>query len=127
MSIIFRLTDAILSGNVRASLLILNEILGKGFDGQNIITVWLGISGTYWYAGMSPPWCYSRWVLLYVNDIRRWRNIVPDQLLFKAIELANTCDLNYRASRNKRLLLELTLIQLCQLTQVAADDKKSVN
>ena len=48
----------------------------------------------------------------------------PDQLLFKAIELANTCDLNYRASRNKRLLLELTLIQLCQLTQVAADDKK---
>ena len=34
----FRLTDAILSGNVRASLLILNEILGKGFDGQNIIT-----------------------------------------------------------------------------------------
>ena len=48
----------------------------------------------------------------------------PDQLLFKAIELANTCDLNYRASRNKRLLLELTLIQLCQLTQVAVDDKK---
>lgn len=72
----FRLTDAILSGNVRASLLILNEILGKGFDGQNIITGLLGISGTYWYAGMSPPWCYSRWELLYGNDIRRWRNIV---------------------------------------------------
>lgn len=50
----------------------------------------------------------------------------PDQLLFKAIELANTCDLNYRASRNKRLLLELTLIQLCQLSNAgqAADDKK---
>ena len=50
----------------------------------------------------------------------------PDQLLFKAIELANTCDLNYRASRNKRLLLELTLIQLCQLSNVgqAVEDKK---
>jgi DNA polymerase-3 subunit gamma/tau len=49
-----------------------------------------------------------------------------DGLLFKAIELANTCDLNYRASRNKRLLLELTLIQLCQLSSAGqpADDKK---
>ena len=34
----FRLTEAILGGNVRAALLILNEILGKGFDGQNFIT-----------------------------------------------------------------------------------------
>lgn len=51
-----------------------------------------------------------------------------DGLLFKAIELTNTCDLNYRASRNKRLLLELTLIQLCQLSGAGqpADDKKGL-
>ena len=49
-----------------------------------------------------------------------------DQLLFRAIELANSCDLNYKVSRNKRLLLELTLIQLCQLTQVEESKKKAL-
>ena len=120
----FRLTDAILSGNVRASLLILNEILGKGFDGQNIIT---GLAGHF--RDLLVCRDESTLVLFEVGaSIReRYKEMAkhcPDQLLFKAIELANTCDLNYRASRNKRLLFELTLIQLCQLTQVAADDKK---
>ena len=120
----FRLTDAILSGNVRASLLILNEILGKGFDGQNIIT---GLAGHF--RDLLVCRDESTLVLFEVGaSIReRYKEMAkhcPDQLLFKAIELANTCDLNYRASRNKRLLLELTLIHLCQLTQVAADDKK---
>ena len=120
----FRLTDAILSGNVRASLLILNEILGKGFDGQNIIT---GLAGHF--RDLLVCRDESTLVLFEVGaSIReRYKEMAkhcPDQLLFKAIELANTCDLNYRASRNKRLLLELTLIQVCQLTQVAADDKK---
>lgn len=120
----FRLTDAILSGNVQASLLILNEILGKGFDGQNIIT---GLAGHF--RDLLVCRDESTLVLFEVGaSIReRYKEMAkhcPDQLLFKAIELANTCDLNYRASRNKRLLLELTLIQLCQLTQVAVDDKK---
>ena len=120
----FRLTDAILSGNVRASLLILNEILGKGFDGQNIIT---GLAGHF--RDLLVCRDESTLVLFEVGaSIReRYKEMAkhcPDQLLFKAIELANTCDFNYRASRNKRLLLELTLIQLCQLTQVAVDDKK---
>ena len=120
----FRLTDAILSGNVRASLLILNEILGKGFDGQNIIT---GLAGHF--RDLLVCRDESTLVLFEVGaSIReRYKEMAkhcPDQLLFKAIELANTCDLNYRASRKKRLLLELTLIQLCQLTQVAVDDKK---
>ena len=47
-----------------------------------------------------------------------------DTFLYKAIDLANTCDLNYRASRNKRLLVELTLIQLCQLMRPVEEDKK---
>lgn len=120
----FRLTDAILSGNVRASLLILNEILGKGFDGQNTIT---GLAGHF--RDLLVCRDESTLVLFEVGaSIReRYKEMAkhcPDQLLFKAIELANACDLNYRASRNKRLLLELTLIQICQLTQVAVDDKK---
>ena len=120
----FRLTDAILSGNARASMLILNEILSKGFDGQNIIT---GLAGHF--RDLLVCRDESTLVLFEVGASIRERYIemakrCPDLLLFKAIELANTCDLNYRASRNKRLLLELTLIQLCQLSQTPAEDKK---
>lgn len=121
----FRLTEAVLAGNVRASLLILNEILSKGFDGQNIIT---GLASHFRDLLVCKD--ESTLVLFEVGaSIReRYKEMAkrcPDALLFKAIELANTCDLNYRASRNKQLLLELTLIQLCQLSQPSiADDKK---
>lgn len=123
----FRLTDTMLTGNIRASMLILNEILNKGFDGQNIIT------------GMASHFrdllvCRDEATLILFEvgaSIReRYKEMAkrcPDIILFKAIELANTCDLNYRASRNKRLLLELTLIQLCQLSNAGAatgEDKK---
>lgn len=121
----FRLTEAILSGNVRSSLLILNEILSKGFDGQNIIT---GLAGHF--RDLLVCRDESTLVLFEVGaSIReRYKEMAkrcPDRLLFKAIELANSCDLNYRVSRNKRLLLELTLIQLCQLAQgEGGEDKK---
>lgn len=123
----FRLTDAMLAGNVRASLLILNDILSKGFDGQNIIT---GLAGHF----RDLLVCKDEATLILFEvgaSIReRYREMAKrcsDSLLFKAIELANTCDLNYRMSRNKRLLLELTLIQLCQISgagAVAEEGKK---
>lgn len=126
----FRLTDAILAGNVRASILILNEILSKGFDGQNIIT---GLASHF----RDLLVCKDEITLILFEvgaSIReRYKEMAkhcPDPFLFKAIELANTCDLNYRASRNKRLLLEITLIQLCQLSQgtrtADADKKKGL-
>ncbi len=122
----FRLTDAMLSGNVRSALLILNEILSKGFDGQNIIT---GLASHF--RDLLVCRDESTLVLFEVGaSIReRYKEMAKrcsEQLLFKAIELANSCDLNYRASRNKRLLLELTLIQLCQLSMSgqAMEDKK---
>lgn len=123
----FRLTDHILAGNVRASILVLNEILLKGFDGQNIIT---GLAAHF----RDLLVCKDEATLILFEvgaSIReRYKEMAArcsDAFLFKAIELANTCDLNYRASRNKRLLLELTLIQLCQLlrpAQPAAEEKK---
>ena len=122
----FRLTDAMLSGNVRSAILILNDILSKGFDGQNIIT---GLASHF----RDLLVCKDEATLILFEvgaSIReRYKEMAKrcsDGLLFKAIELTNTCDLNYRASRNKRLLLELTLIQLCQLSSAGqpADDKK---
>ena len=111
----FRLSDAILQGNVRAGLLILNEILEKGFDGQNFIT---GLASHF----RDLLVCMDEATLVLFDSgttlqerFKLTAKRFSDKMLFKAIDLANQCDLNYRQSRNKRLLLELTLIQLCQL------------
>lgn len=122
----FRLTEAVLGGNVRAALLILNEILSKGFDGQNFIT---GLASHF--RDLLVCRDEATLVLFEVGASIRERykamaKQCADQLLFRAIELANSCDLNYKVSRNKRLLLELTLIQLCQLTQVEESKKKAL-
>ena len=122
----FRLTDAILGGNIRASLLLLNDILNKGFDAQNVIN---GLASHFRDLLVCKD--ESTLVLFEVGaSIReRYKEMAQrctDTFLYKAIELANTCDLNYRASRNKRLLVELTLIQLCQLTRPAEESKKKV-
>ena len=120
----FQLTETILAGNIRAALLLLNEILNKGFDGQNVIT---GLASHFRDLLVCKD--EATLVLFEVGaSIReRYRDMAkrcPDAFLYKAIELANTCDLNYRASRNKRLLVELTLIQLCQLTHPTEEVKK---
>ncbi|MDR2388969.1 MAG: DNA polymerase III subunit gamma/tau [Tannerellaceae bacterium] len=120
----FRLTDTMLESNVSRAMLILNELLSKGFDGQNIIT---GLSSHF----RDLLVCKDEATLVLLEtgaSIReRYKETArrcPDKFLFKAIEIANTCDLNYRVSRNKRLLLELTLIQLCQLTGPDPGDSK---
>ncbi|MDR1624040.1 MAG: DNA polymerase III subunit gamma/tau [Tannerellaceae bacterium] len=120
----FRLTDAILSGNVRSAVLILDDILSKGFDGQHIIT---GLASHFRDLLVCKD--ASTLVLFEVGaSIReRYKETAIrciDSFLFKAIELANGCDLNYRISRNKRLLTELLLIQLCQINQPQAEESK---
>ena len=126
----FRITDTVLEGDIRTSLLILNEIIEKGFDGQHIIT---GL--TSHFRDLLVCKDESTIVLFEVGaSIRdRYRETArqcPDWLLYQAIELANECDLHYRESRNKRLLLELTFVQLCQLQEagpatIAEAKKKS--
>jgi DNA polymerase-3 subunit gamma/tau len=120
----FRVTDAMLLGNVRSAILILNEILGKGFDGQHVIT---GLASHFRdLLVCKDP---ATLVLFEVGASIRERyketaKHCTDPFLFKAIELANGCDLNYRISRNKRLLMELLLIQLSQINQVQSEDGK---
>ena len=108
--------------------MILNEILSKGFDGQNIIT---GL--TSHFRDLLVCKDEATLVLFEVGasireKYKQMAQRCPDHFLFKAIEHANQCDLNFRVSRNKRLLLELTLIQLCQLLAVnQTEDKKKNN
>lgn len=122
----FRLTDAVLTNNVVDSLLILNDILNKGFDGHNIIS---GVASHFRDLLVCKDPRTAE--LFEVGASIRERYVTtsqrcPVELLYRAIELVNECDLNYRVSKNKKLLIELTLIRLCQLSSnpQSVDEKK---
>ena len=124
----FTLTEAVIQGDVSNSLLLLNEILGKGFDGQHIIT---GMASFFRDVLVSKD--PQTIVLFEVGDAVKEKYVnmaqqCPVVFLYKAIELTNECDLNYRVSKNKRLLIELLLIRLCQFNQSAeqVEEKKKV-
>ena len=120
----FRLVDMFLKGDVSQSLLIFNEILNKGFDAHHFIT---GLSAHLRDVLVSKD--PQTVVLLEVGAGigERYKSQAqgcsPD-FLFQALKLANDCDKDYRTSKNKRLLVELALIRLCQLTD---EKKKSIS
>ena len=113
----FKLTDAILAGSVVDCLLILNDIYNRGFEGQFIIN---GISSHFRDLMVSKD---PQTVQLFqVGSSIRKRYVEMAQrctnnFLYEGIAIANDCDLNYRTSKNKRLLVELALIRLCQLSE----------
>ena len=117
----FRITDLLLGNKVPEAMLLLNEILNKGFDGHHFIT---GLASHMRDLMVSRD--ASTLPLLEVSDSVRARYSDQAQrcdvkFLYRAIKVCNDCDLNYRASKNKRLLVELTLIQVAQLTTDDAD------
>ena len=117
----FRLTDCFLENKVSDALLLFNDILNKGFDGSHFIT---GLSSRFrdLLVGKDPVTL----PLLEVGASIRQRyqeqaQKCPLPFLYRAMKLCNECDLNYRISKNKRLLVELTLIQVAQLTTEGDD------
>lgn len=112
----FRLTDNLLENNITDALLLFNDVLNNGFDGSHFIT---GLSSHFRDLLVSKDPATA--VLLEVGASIRDRYVAQAQkcplpFLYKAMKLCNDCDLSYRASKNKRLLVELTLIQVAQLT-----------
>ncbi len=117
----FRLTDFFLENKVTDALLLLNDVLNKGFDASHFIT---GLSSHMRDLLVSKD--PSTLTLLEVGSSIRQRYQIQAQkcplpFLYKAMKLCNDCDLNYRLSKNKRLLVELTLIQVAQLTSEDED------
>ena len=112
----FRLTDCFLENKVSDALLLFNDVLNKGFDGNHFIT---GLSSHFRDLLVSKD--VATLSLLEVGASIRQRyqeqaQKCPLPFLYKAMKLCNDCDMNYRTSKNKRLLVELTLIQVAQLT-----------
>ena len=112
----FRFTDLFLEHKISETMLLFDQVLRRGFDGGNFIT-----NLTAHLRDLLVSREPATLPLLEVStDVReRYREQAqkcPERMLIHAIKLCNDCDLNYRASKNKRLLVELTLIQLAQLT-----------
>lgn len=128
----FRLTDRLLDRDVSGSLLLLNEILKRGFDGQQILT---GLA--VFYRDLLICKDPQTIVLFELGDAVRnlylqFAARCDVTFLYKAIELTSEADQGYRFSRNKRLSIELLLIRMAQLkrssdsAEDAAEAKKKI-
>ena len=111
----FRITDALVNCDVTSSLLVLNEIISKGFDAQHFIN---GLSSHL----RNVMVCKDEATLSLVEGGADLASRYSEQakkcgekFLYRALELSNDCDLNYKASRNKRLLTEIALIKIAQI------------
>jgi len=115
----FKVVDGFLENKVSELMLLFNDILNKGFQGDHFIT---GLAKHLRDLMVSrDPVTLP---LLEVGDSvkKRYQEQAArctQSFLYQAMKLCNDCDLSYKASKNKRLLVELTLIQCAQLTQAS--------
>ena len=124
----FKSIDAALMGDVSSILLTFNEVLEKGFDGQNFVS---GLNSHMRDLLVSKDESTLR--LIEVTSGLKQRYLLqtgkcPVEFLFKALEIGSNCDLNYKGSKNQRLHVELSLIRLCRLMNEPdeiAEKKKS--
>ena len=120
-----RLVDAFVAQDVPAALLIYKEIRAKGFDSQFFING-LGLYMRDLMVASDP----STICLLEAPDniraemAERAAKLHPT-FLYKAMELCNDADFNFRQASNKQFLIELTLIRLCQLLSPSHDESGS--
>ena len=117
----FRLTDSFLENKVSNALLLFNDVLNKGFDGSHFIT---GLSSHFRDLLVAKDAVTLPLLEVGASIRQRYQEQAqkcPLPFLYRAMKLCNECDLNYRVSKNKRLLVELTLIQVAQLT-IEGDD-----
>ena len=113
----FRLVDYALENKVSEAMVLLNDIINKGFDGGLLVQ---GLAKHVRNVLMAKD--PQTLPLLEVSEQQRQRyqeqaQRCPTPFLYKALQVMNQCDINYRQSSNKRLLVELTLIEVAQITQ----------
>ncbi|WP_321479516.1 DNA polymerase III subunit gamma/tau [uncultured Bacteroides sp.] len=118
----FKLTDSFLGNKVPEVLALFNDILNKGFEGSHFIT---GLASHFRDLLVSKDPLTLPLLEVGASIRQRYQEQsqkCPQPFLYRAMKLCNDCDLNYRVSKNKRLLVELTLIQIAQLTEVEDDE-----
>ena len=122
----FNMTDLVLNNKIPEILIAFNEVLSKGFEGHHFIN---GLASHFRDLLVAKD--SSTIDLLEVGDTAKKKYLEQStkasvQFLVAAINKANDCDLSYRASKNQRLLVELTLMQIASIT-FDGEKKKSAN
>jgi len=125
----FKSTDLALKNDIPGLLIHFNEVMDKGFDGHHYIA---GLASHFRDLLVAKDEVTIS--LLEVGEATKSAYSLQSKactvpFLIQAIELANTCDLQYKSSKNQRLLVELALMQIASLTFASAtgDKKKSLS
>ena len=113
----FKLVDYFLEQKIPEVMTTFNEIINKGFEGNHFIN---GLNAHFRNLLMCRDEATTQ--LLDTNDDVRQRYYEQSkkckpQFLYRAIRICTDCDINYKLSQNKRLLVEITLIEIAQSTQ----------
>jgi DNA polymerase-3 subunit gamma/tau len=113
----FQIIDLAVANKVSDIMVLLNNVINKGFDGGLLIQ---GLAKHVRNVLMAKD--PQTLPLLEVSDQQRQHyqeqaRHCETRFLYQALKLMNQCDINYRQSSNKRLLVELTLIEIAQITQ----------
>lgn len=118
----FHIIDLAIENKVSDIMVLVNRIIAKGFDAGNLIN---GLASHVRNVMMAND--PQTLPLLEVSQQQRLKyqeqaKKCPKRFLYQALKIMNECDVNYRQSSNKRLLAELTLIRVAQITQPSDDD-----
>ena len=113
----FKIVELSLENKVSDIMVLVNSIIEKGFDGGNLIN---GLASHMRNVLMAKD--PQTLPLLEVSDQQRkhYQELAkkcPTNFVYHALKILNQCDINYKQSSNKRLLVEITLIQVAQITQ----------
>lgn len=123
----FRASEYIIKEDISSSLVIFNEILKNGFDGHIFIN---GLAEHFRNLLVSKDEVTLS--LLEVTDSIKKKYAeqcleINQNLLIQGLGVINNCDVGYRTSKNQRLLVELTLMQLCSLKYNESEKKNSIS
>ena len=121
----FQFIDLALSNKVSEMMVLLNSLVNKGFD-VGILVQGLAQHVRNVMMAKDP----QTLPLLETSEEQKTKfqaqaKAAPTPFLYKALKIMNDCDVQYRQSSNKRLLVELTLIQIGQITQPEDKDVPS--
>lgn len=115
----FKVTDAIFEENQNELLLIFNEVLANGFDGQQFIN---GLAEHFRNLLVSKDERTLKLLEVGENIREKYQQqsiLAEPWMLIEGLKILNTADIEYRTSNNKRLLVELSLLQLAELKKKA--------
>ena len=123
----FKITDQLLTNDISSLLVTFNDIIDNGFDGQHFIN---GLSEHLRKLLLCQN--QSTVNLLSVNESLKSKylnqaNNTDSNFLIEALNLTNTCDLQYKLSTNKRLLVEICLMQVSSINFLEQSKKKNKN